>query len=143
MSYKRITSQKILCRRHHLVGENPTIKTQGQEKNYWPPSFHDRFNLEFPVEESILQHQLEDLKQFTLVHSMKINSKKTKCLPFISSKTKVFVPTLFLEKGNNLEVIYKLKLVGIVVTSDLNWQSHIDYTISRVNKTIWQLVRFK
>ena len=74
---------------------------------------------------------------------MKINSKKTKCLPFISSKTKDFVPSLYLEKDSNLEVIYQLKLVGIIISSDLSWQGHMDYTISRVNKSIWQLVRFK
>ena len=74
---------------------------------------------------------------------MKLNSKKTKCLPFVRSKTKDFMPQLQLEDGNYLEVIYQLKLVGIVITSSLTWQAHVDYTVSRVNAVIWQLVRFK
>jgi hypothetical protein len=118
-------------------------KLRKKERIIGPPNYHDRFHLEFPAEESILQHQLQDLKQFTLDHSMKMNCKKTKCLPFINSKTKDFVPSLYLEKDSNLEVIYQLKLVGIIITSDLSWQGHMDYTLSRVNKSIWQLVRFK
>ena len=74
---------------------------------------------------------------------MLINSKKTKCFPFISSKSKDFVLTLFLENNTHLKVIYQLKLVGIVLSSDLSWHAHIEYTVSRVNKTIWQLVRFR
>ena len=41
-----------------------------------PPNYHDRFHLELPAEDSILQHQLEDLKRFTQERSMKINSQK-------------------------------------------------------------------
>ena len=108
-----------------------------------PPNFHDRFHLKLPQNGSILQHQLEDLKQFTKSHSMKINSLKTKCLPFINSRTKDFLPELTLEEGNYLEVIYQLKLVGLVINSELSWQPHIDYTVARVNKVIWQLVRLK
>ena len=30
-----------------------------------------------------------------------------------------------------------------MITSDLSWQTHVDYTIKRVNGKIWQLVRFR
>ena len=53
------------------------------------------------------------------------------------------MPQLRLESDSYLEVIYELKLVGLVLTSDLQWNSHINYTVIRVNKVIWQLVRFK
>ena len=29
------------------------------------------------------------------------------------------------------------------MTSELSWQSHIDYTVKRVNSKIWQLIRFR
>ena len=86
-----------------------------------PLNFHDRFNLGLPRETSILQHQLEDLKEFTLKHHMKINSKKTRCLLFNNSETRDFLPQFELDEGENLEVIYELKLVGLVLTSDLSW----------------------
>ena len=76
---------------------------------------------------------------------MVLNSKKTKCLPFIMSRTKDFIPELSVKEGTNLDVIYSMKLVGMMVTSKLNlgWQSHVDYTVTRINKVLWQLVRFK
>ena len=99
--------------------------------------------MEMPKDKSIIQHQLEDLVLYTSQNSMVLNSKKTKCLPFIMSRTKDFLPELTLEEGSYLEVIYSLKLVGIVISSDLSWQAHVDYTVTRVNKVLWQLIRFK
>jgi hypothetical protein len=64
-------------------------------------------------------------------------------MPYNNSKTKDFMPQLKLENDCFLEVIYEIKLVGLVLTSNLKWDSHVNYTISRVNKVIWQLVRFK
>ena len=49
------------------------------------------------------------------------------------------MPQLKLEEDSFLEVIYEIKLVGLVLTIDLQWNSHINYTVLRVNKGIWQL----
>ena len=108
-----------------------------------PLDFHDRFNLTLPPDKRTLQHQLQDLVRFTKEHSMVLNSKKTKCMPFVNSLTKDFMPQLSIEPSNYLEVIYQLKLVGVVLTCDMTWNAHVDYTVSRVNRTLWQLVRFK
>ena len=108
-----------------------------------PLNYHDRFNLELPANKSVLQHQLSDLTKFTADNSMKLNSKKTKCIPFIKSKTKDFMPKLTTNTNEELDVVYELKLVGLVVTSDLTWGAHVNYTVARVNKAIWQLVRFR
>ena len=62
-------------------------------------------------------------------------------MPFINSNTRDFLPQLSLDEGTNLEVIYEPKLVGLVVTSDLTWIAHIDYTVERVNRVLWQLIR--
>ena len=72
---------------------------------------------------------------------MILNKSKTKCLPFINSRTKDFIPRLTVQEGQYLEVIYSLKLVGIVINSELTWHDHIDYTVKRVNSVIWQLKR--
>jgi hypothetical protein len=64
-------------------------------------------------------------------------------MPYINSRTKDFMPQLKLDNDVYLEVIYEIKLVGLVLTTDLRWNNHVNYTVSRVNKVIWQLVRFK
>ena len=114
-----------------------------KERIIGPLNYHDRFNLELPANKSVLQHQLSDLTKFTENSSMKLNAKKTKCIPFINSKTKDFMPKLTTNTGEELEVVYELKLVGLVVTSDLSWGAHVNYTVERVSKVIWQLVRFR
>ena len=61
---------------------------------------------------------------------MKVNKNKTKCMPFINSNTRDFMPQLSLKEGVCLEVIYELKRVGLVITSDNMWTAHIDYTVT-------------
>ena len=91
-----------------------------KERIIGPLNWHDRFNLTLPPESFILQHHLSDLTKFTENNFMRLNKSKTKCFPFISSITKDFMPQLSLEEGSFLEVIYQLKLVGLVLTSDFN-----------------------
>ena len=74
---------------------------------------------------------------------MLLHSNKTKCMPFINSLTKDFEPQITIDNEEHLEVIYQLKLVGLVLTSDLSWNDHINYTIGRVNKILWQITRFR
>jgi hypothetical protein len=53
------------------------------------------------------------------------------------------MPQLSIAEGQNLEVVYEQKLVGMVISSDMRWDSHVAYTIKRVNSKIWELARFK
>ena len=39
-----------------------------------------------------------------------------------------------IEPGTNLEVLYRLKLVGLVINSDMTLNDHIYYAIGRVIK---------
>ena len=126
-----------------LLEKISLAKLRKKQRIVGPLNWHDRFNLTLSPNQFILQHQLDDLVQFTKEKSMKINSSKTKCLPFINSRTKDFEPKLSIEEGTHLEIIYMLKLVGLVITSSLTWHDHVDYTVKRVNGVIWQLVRFK
>ena len=60
---------------------------------------------------------------------MVLNTKKAKCMPFNNSQKKDFLPTLSIKEGDNLEVVYQIKLVGLVVMSDMGWKEHVNYTI--------------
>ena len=61
-------------------------------------------------------------------------------MPFINRLTKNFEPKLSNEERTHLEIIYRLKLVGLVITNSLTWHDHIDCTVKRVNGVIWQLI---
>ena len=51
-----------------------------------PRNFHELPGLYLPPEKSTLQHQLSDLLAFTEANKMKINTKKTKIMPFNLTK---------------------------------------------------------
>ena len=74
---------------------------------------------------------------------MKINYKKTKIIPFNFSRNYDFLPQLHFPECEDLEVIYETKLLGVTITSDLSWSSHVDKITRRATKNLWILIRFK
>ena len=76
---------------------------------------------------------------------MKINTKKTKIIPFNVSKNHDFLPQInFPGHGQEpLEVIYTTRLLGVSLSSDLSWTPHITDITTRATKKLWILVRFK
>ena len=74
---------------------------------------------------------------------MKINSKKTKVLLFIPSKRRIdFQPEINLD-GNLLDVIDQTRLVGFVLTDDLNWKKNTESLVTRAYAKMWILRRLK
>ena len=108
-----------------------------------PLNFHERHGLHHPPESSILQHQLEDLLGFTELNKMKINKKKTKIMAFNFTKKMDFIPQLNFPEEETIDVIYETKLLGVMLTSDLSWNAHVQYISKRASKTLWLLIRFK
>ena len=66
---------------------------------------------------------------------MKINQKKTKVILFNNSRKYDFPPQLSFDDNDDdvLEVVEKLRLLGVVVTSNLNWQAHVDYMCKKLS----------
>ena len=74
---------------------------------------------------------------------MKINTKKTKILPFNLTKNYDFLPQLNFPGHEPLEVIYETKLLGVTLASDLSWWPHVKDITRRATGKLWVLVRFK
>ena len=108
-----------------------------------PLNFHEQNGFILPPDHSILQHQLSDLLSFTNANKMKINFKKTKILPFNTSKKYDFLPQLSFPSCEPLEVIYETRLLGVTITSNLSWQAHVDNITKSANSKLWVLVRFR
>ena len=103
-----LTMMEVVNLKENLVQKLPTIG---------PLNFHERHGLDLPRERSILQHKLDDLLQFTNKNKMMINAKKTNIMPFNFTKSLDFIPNLSFPGGDQLNVIYQTKLVGVVVNS--------------------------
>ena len=74
---------------------------------------------------------------------LKINTKKTKIMVFNFSQNFDFLPQLSFPGADPLEVIYKTKLLGITLTSNLSWAEHVDDVCRRATKKLWVLIQFK
>ena len=108
-----------------------------------PLNYHEQHGLHLPPEDSILQHQLADLLIFTQENKMKINFKKTKIIPFNTTKNYDFLPQLSFPNSDPLEVIYETRLLGVIISSNLSWQTHVDDIRRRATSKLWIIVRFK
>ena len=95
--------------------------TDDPEERSKPLNFHERTNQILPAENNLLQYYLSDTEDFTKSNLMKINSKKSKVMLFNKSRKWDFPPEVGFSDKNNLEVVSEMKLVGVVITSDLRW----------------------
>ena len=74
---------------------------------------------------------------------MRINESKSKIMLFNRSKKFDFPPEYSFSNGQNLEVLEEMKLLGIVLTSDLRWASNTNYIFRRAMSKMWLLRRMK
>ena len=74
---------------------------------------------------------------------MKLNHKKTKIIPFNFSKKFNFLPQLSFPNCDPIEVIYETRLLGVIITSNLSWSSHVDDISKRATQKLRVLIRFK
>ena len=77
---------------------------------------------------------------------MKINQKKTKVILFNNSRKYDFSPQLgFNDKDDDdvLEIVEELRLLGVVITSNLNWQAHVDHMCQKAFNRLWMIRRLK
>ena len=74
---------------------------------------------------------------------MKINLKKSKVIFFNpQNRTIDFKPTVKLN-GELLEIVEKMRLVGLIISDDLKWNENTDNIVKRAYAKIWILRRLK
>ena len=93
---------------------------------------------------NVLQEDLDFLKIFTSGKQLKIKESKTQVMKFNFSKNYDFPPELNLDGfEDSLKVINETKLLGVMVTNDLKWNSNTMYICARAYKKMWILRRMK
>ena len=87
-----------------------------------PLSFDERTSQSLPDCNNSMLALLDDLKSFADRKLLKIKEKKTTVMKFNFSSSYDFPPQLCIEGfENNLESISETKLLGVIVTNDLEW----------------------
>ena len=70
---------------------------------------------------------------------MILNQKKTKVMIFNFTDNYQFTTRLEMN-SENLEVVSQAKLLGVIITNDLKWDSNTDYLVKKANSRM-QLLR--
>jgi hypothetical protein len=99
-----------------------------------PRQYHERTDHILPNENNPLQNEIDKLKKYSDENGMKINEDKTKT---------DFLPNIEVSVGKSLEVVEEMKLLGIMIRSDLRWTSNTHLIISKSYKRMWMLRKLK
>ena len=108
-----------------------------------PLQYHERTEHILPEGQSQVQDLLDQLVSYSADHQMKINSEKTKVILFNNARNYDFLPKCTIGDDNELEVVEEIKLLGVMVTSDLKWNAHCDLICQKAFSRLWMIRRLK
>ena len=107
-----------------------------------PLNFHERTTQELNQDQSLVQKQLFEIEDYAKINKMKINQKKTKVMLFNRSKHNDFQPNLLL-CNERADLVEQMKLLGVIITSDLKWHENTKHIVKKAFAKIWMLRRLK
>ena len=124
------------------VAEAVKMKTVPLEERTLPDNYHDRTGHTLQPEDSKVYDQLVRTDSYARENGMKLNFKKTKLILFNPGSSRDFMPK-FTVSENFIEMVEEVKLLGVMVRSDLSWSSNTNYIVKRANSKLWILRRLK
>ena len=86
------------------------------------------------------QSKVNEILQYAQDCKMKINSSESKTMLFNRSRKSDFMPELMISGDDYAEVVESMKLLGVIISSDLKWHSHINYLCERANSKLEDLI---
>ena len=95
-----------------------------------------------PSTRSVVYDQLLKTEQYARTNQMKINFLKTKIMVFNPCWSLNFSPKMTLG-GHELEVVEEVKLLGVIIRSDLKWSSNTGSIVRRAANKLWIIRRLK
>jgi hypothetical protein len=90
------------------------------------------------LESSNLQREIDYVDNWSINNNMKLNVKKTNEFNISLSNVPYSLPALTI--GNQpLEVVHTVKLLGVQLSADLKWTTHIDHVCSKASKRLFAI----
>ena len=81
-------------------------------------------------------------EEYAQNNKMKLNYKKTKLMLFHPCWSVDFMPELELD-NNQLEMVEEMRLLGLIIQSDMKWTANTDHIVTKAFSRIWILRRLK
>ena len=86
---------------------------------------------------------LYELESFANENLMRINNSKTCIMKFNKSRKWDFPVEMQLKANANLKVVKSTKLLGVILDSNLKWESNTNYICKRAFSKMWLLRRMQ
>ena len=118
------------------------VKYLAEDVRPQPDMYHARTGHVLPIRNSKVQNQLNKTLEYARRNEMVINYKKTKVMIFNPCTSIDVLPELSLE-NNELEVVDEIRLLGIIIRSDLKWIANTENMVIKANKRLWIIRRLK
>ena len=81
---------------------------------------------------------VKEINNWTEENLMKLNEKKTKQIIFNFNKDKQFTTQVQL-KGEPLEIVEEVKLLGVIIDNNLKWDRNTKYLVTKANRKMRML----
>ena len=107
-----------------------------------PDPFHCRTGHELIPENSEVYQQISMIKDYASENQMKLNLQKTKFMIFNTCKSIDFMPSLSID-DHNIDLVEEMKILGVIITSDLKFSRNTEYIVERTFKRIWMIRHWK
>ena len=107
-----------------------------------PDRYHARTGHVLPAGSSEVFKQLQKTEEYATNNQMQINYKKTKLMVFNPCWSVDFMPELELGR-DQLEVCDEMRLLGVIIQSDLKWTSNTEHIVKRASSKLWVIRRLK
>ena len=107
-----------------------------------PAPYHSRTGHVLSMDNPI--HKVwHEFNQYVRKHEMKINFSKTKVMIFNRSHMYDFIPQIYGENNEPIEIVEKTKLLGLVVRSDLRWHDNTEKMCAKAYNRLWAVRQLK
>ncbi|KAI8510654.1 hypothetical protein Bbelb_115700 [Branchiostoma belcheri] len=91
---------------------------------------------------STIQHDLDELNNWSTVHRMQLHPKKCKVMYLHFSRTVPPLPPLKID-DHPLQEVKVAKLLGLHLQADLRWDAHVDYMVKKGGTRLFLLRKLK
>ena len=119
-----------------------SVKTVPVTARPQPDSYHARTGHALANENSKVIEQIQAVDDYAQSNEMKLNLKKTKFMLFNACTSIDFLPSFNL-CGAEIELVEEMKLLGLIITSDLKFEKNTEFIVQKAFKRIWMLKRLK
>ena len=108
-----------------------------------PDMFHARTGHALIQGSSRVFKQINEVKEYAQINDMKINTKKTKFMLFNNCSSIDFMPSMTLEPDEEIQLVEEMKILGVVVSSDMKWSANTANMTKKAFSRVWIIRRLK